>query len=93
MSKPVFRVDEDRRVIHPRDRSSCVVGKNPRYAVYDISELRLELVGFYVPVSYYFHAQEIIQKGGDLTPVFDNIGALRESLSANKSSEKDGKNR
>ncbi|HCT3225462.1 TPA: LysM peptidoglycan-binding domain-containing protein [Enterobacter hormaechei] len=66
---------------------------NPRYAVYDRPELRLEFIGFYVPVSYYFHAKEIIQKGGDLTPVFDNIGSLRESLGANKPSEKDGKTR
>lgn len=66
---------------------------NPRYAVYDSPKLRLEFIGFYVPVSYYFHAKEIIQKGGDLTPVFDNIGALRESLGANKPSVKDGKTR
>lgn len=29
---------------------------NPRYAVYDILELQIDFVGFYVPESYYFHA-------------------------------------
>ncbi|WP_439412972.1 TIGR02594 family protein [Enterobacter ludwigii] len=55
---------------------------NPMYRVYsgESSILKYELVGYYVPINYYPEAKEILKKGGDLPPTYDNIRDLRKHL-------------
>ncbi|KAB8308349.1 TIGR02594 family protein [Erwinia endophytica] len=65
---------------------------NPLYQVYINGRLHYELIGFYVPKSYYSYAQKIISSGMRKTTM-SNIAELRESLGANLPSNEDGRTR
>lgn len=65
---------------------------NPLYQVYINGRLHYELIGFYVPKSYYAYAQKIISSGMRKTTM-SNIAELRESLGANQPSNEDERTR
>ena len=65
---------------------------NPLYQVYINGRLHYELIGFYVPNSYYSYAQKIINSGSREAAI-SNIAELRESLGANLLSKEDGRTR
>jgi hypothetical protein len=65
---------------------------NPLYQVYINGRLHYELIGFYVPKSYYSYAQKIINSGMRKTTM-SNIAELRESLGANLLSNEDERTR
>lgn len=65
---------------------------NPLYQVYINGRLNYELIGFYIPKSYYPYAQKIISSGMRETTM-SNIAELRESLGANLLSKEDGRTR
>ncbi|SPZ51993.1 Membrane-bound lytic murein transglycosylase D precursor [Serratia quinivorans] len=65
---------------------------NPLYQVYINGRLHYELIGFYVPKSYYAYAQKIISSGMRKTTM-PNISELRESLGANLPSNEDERTR
>jgi len=65
---------------------------NPLYQVYIHGRLNYELIGFFVPKSYYPYAQKIISSGMRKTTM-SNIAELRESLGANLLSNEDGRTR
>ncbi|MGQ8774290.1 TIGR02594 family protein [Serratia sp. NA_112.1] len=66
---------------------------NPLYQVYINGRLGYKLIGYYVPKSYYPHAQGIITSGAKEQPTMSNIGELRKSLGANDSSRDDERTR
>ncbi|MCJ8536305.1 TIGR02594 family protein [Enterobacter cloacae] len=65
---------------------------NPLYQVYINGRLNYELIGFYIPKSYYPYAQKIISSGMRETTM-SNIAELRESLGANLLSNEDERTR
>lgn len=65
---------------------------NPLYQVYINGRLNYELIGFYIPKSYYPYAQKIISSGMRETTM-SNIAELRESLGANLPSNEDERTR
>jgi len=65
---------------------------NPLYQVYINGRLHYELIGFYVPQSYYVYAQKTISSGMRKTTM-SNIAELRESLGANLPSNEDERTR
>lgn len=65
---------------------------NPLYQVYINGRLHYELIGFYVPKSYYAYAQKAISSGMRKTTM-SNIAELRESLGANLPSNEDERTR
>lgn len=65
---------------------------NPLYQVYMNGHLNYELIGFYIPKSYYLYAQKIISSGMRETTM-SNIAELRESLVANLPSNEDERTR
>lgn len=65
---------------------------NPLYQVYINGRLHYELIGFYVPKSYYAYAQKAISSGMRKTTM-SNITELRESLGANLPSNEDERTR
>ncbi|HFS5791131.1 TPA: LysM peptidoglycan-binding domain-containing protein [Citrobacter werkmanii] len=70
-----------------KDGEICVLGGNqgnsvtinPMNKVY-IEDLHYELIGYYVPASYGERANEIINSGGDLTPVYNNVYEVRKAV-------------
>ena len=65
---------------------------NPLYQVYINGRLHYELIGIYVPNSYYSYAQKIINSGSREAAI-SNIAELRESLGANLLSKEEGRTR
>ena len=66
---------------------------NPMHAVYEKPKLNYELVGYYVPVVYKVHADDLIIGGGDLEMIYDNISSVREDMGAPPVSNDDNKTR
>ncbi len=70
-----------------KDGEICVLGGNqgnsvtinPMNRVY-IEGLHYEFIGYYVPAYYRERANEIINSGGDLTPVYDNVYEVRQAV-------------
>lgn len=70
-----------------KDGEICVLGGNqgnsvtinPMNKVY-IEGLHYEFIGYYVPASYRERVNEIINSGGDLTPVYDNVYEVRQAV-------------
>ncbi|WP_370967615.1 TIGR02594 family protein [Enterobacter wuhouensis] len=82
--------DEEYGVLGGNQSNSVTV--NPLGKIY-FQQLNYELIGYYVPASYYPNAVRIIKKGGDLSPDFMNIAELREHLGSEKLTFEDSKTR
>lgn len=82
--------DDEYGVLGGNQSNSVTV--NPLKKVY-LQQLNYELIGYYVPVSYYSNAVKIIKDGGDLTPGFRNVAELREHLGSEQLTLEDTKTR
>ncbi|MCS2169615.1 TIGR02594 family protein [Scandinavium sp. TWS1a] len=82
--------DDEYGVLGGNQSNSVTV--NPLKKVY-FQQLNYELIGYYVPVSYYSNAVKIIKNGGGLPPEFRNVAELREQLGSEQLTLEDTKTR